>query len=373
METNARYLLVGLLALAAIAGGFVFVYWLNTAGGLGQSTLYVVRFDTPVPGLLKGSAVLFNGLRVGELIDMRLNPARPHEIMASIAVDAQTPIRADTTVTLSFQGLTGVASIVLEGGASNAPPLPAQPGKPPLLVASVAASQDTMQAARQALQRFDQILADNAAPLKNAIAKLSNFSDALARNSDRIDKIAAGLEQTFGAREEETSLANYGLSPPDRFPPIAEVPQGQLVVAQPTTLIVFDTQRILVRSGGAITPEFEGARWSDTIPLLVQATMVRAFENAGYRHVSAPIEGLAAYDQLLVDIRDFTITTGPQAAAHVELGAKILDENGEIAGAQTFQASADVSAGNATNAAAALDESFREVATQLVLWALGVI
>jgi phospholipid/cholesterol/gamma-HCH transport system substrate-binding protein len=230
-----------------------------------------------------------------------------------------------------------------------------------------------MQAARQALQRFDQILADNAAPLKNAIAKLSNFSDALARNSDRIDKIAAGLEQTFGAREEETSLANYGLSPPDRFPPIAEVPQGQLVVAQPTTLIVFDTQRILVRSGGAITPEFVGARWSDTIPLLVQATMVRAFENAGYRHVSAPIEGLAAYDQLLVDIRDFTITTGPQAAAHVELGAKILDENGEIAGAQTFQASADVSAGNATNAAAALDESFREVATQLVLWTLGVI
>jgi phospholipid/cholesterol/gamma-HCH transport system substrate-binding protein len=275
-------------------------------------------------------------------------------------------------VTLSFQGLTGVASIVLEGGAPDAPPLPVQPGKPPLLVAGVAASQDTMQAARQALQHFDQILADNAAPLKNAIANLSNFSDALARNSDRIDKIAAGLEQTFGAQEEEASPANYGLSPPDNFPPITKV-QGQLVVAQPTALIVFDTQRILARSGGAISAEFEGARWSDTIPLLVQSTMVRAFENAGYPHVSAPIEGLATCNQLLIDIRDFTITAGPQTTAQVELEAKILDENGAIAGAQAFQASAPVSANTAASAAAALDEAFREVATNVVIWTLGVI
>ena len=373
METKSRYLLVGLLALAAIAGGFLFVYWLNTAGGLGQRTSYEIRFDAPVPGLLKGSAVLFNGLRVGELVDMRLDPSRPHEVMATIAVEAQTPVRSDTTVSLNFQGLTGVASISLEGGVPGAPPLAAPPDRPPLLVASVAASQDTMQAARQALQRFDQILADNSAPLKNAIANFSTFSDTLARNSDRIDKIAAGLEQTFGGEGEEPSPANYSLTAPSAFPPIAALPQGQLVVAQPTTLILFDTQRILVRSGGATTPEFEDARWSDTIPMLVQATIVRALENAGYRGVSPPIEGVTANNQLLIDIRDFTITPGPQAAADVEFGAKILDENGEIAGARTFQGAAQVSAGDAASAAAALDEAFRQATTELVTWTLGVI
>ena len=230
-----------------------------------------------------------------------------------------------------------------------------------------------MQAARQALQRLDQILADNSAPLKNTIANLSTFSDALARNSDRIDKIAVGLEQTFGGESEKPSPANYGLTAPKTFPPIATMPQGQLVVAQPTTLILFDTQRILVRSGSAINPEFEDARWSDTIPILVQATIVRAFENADYRQVNAPTDGLTANDQLLVDIRDFTITDDPRPDAQVELSAKVLDESGAIVGARTFQGSARVSATDAASAAAALDQAFREAASELVVWTLGVI
>ncbi len=65
METRARYVLVGAFTLAVIAAAFAFVYWLNTTGGLRERAFYRIRYQNSVSGLLVGSAVLFNGVRVG--------------------------------------------------------------------------------------------------------------------------------------------------------------------------------------------------------------------------------------------------------------------------------------------------------------------
>ena len=72
METQARYTLVGSFVLAAILAAFAFVYWLQNVGGLADRQLYKVRFQSSVSGLLKGSSVLFNGIRV-----VNLNNASP--------------------------------------------------------------------------------------------------------------------------------------------------------------------------------------------------------------------------------------------------------------------------------------------------------
>src|SRR5271157_3474544 len=111
MEIKARYVLIGLFTLAALVAGFAFVYWLETSGGLGKRTSYDVRFHNTVSGLLTGSAVLFNGIRVGEVAGLRLVPADPRLVDATISIDANTPVRADTEVSLEFQGLTGVAAV----------------------------------------------------------------------------------------------------------------------------------------------------------------------------------------------------------------------------------------------------------------------
>ena len=94
MEIRARYLLIGLFVLVVIAGGFGFVFWLNTTGGLAARTTYRVAFDGPVSGLLNGSAVLFNGLRVGEVTRLEFDPSNPHGVSALIAIDARVPVRA---------------------------------------------------------------------------------------------------------------------------------------------------------------------------------------------------------------------------------------------------------------------------------------
>src|SRR5438045_4165488 len=104
MEIRARYTLIGLFTLATVAAAFAFVYWLNHAGGLTQQTLYRARFENTVSGLLKGSAVLFNGIRVGEVVALELTPENPKQVTAVLSVNSETPVRADTTAGIEFQG-----------------------------------------------------------------------------------------------------------------------------------------------------------------------------------------------------------------------------------------------------------------------------
>ena len=117
METRARYALIGLFMLAVIAASFGFVYWLENKGGFSQRETYLVKFQGSVSGLLVGSAVLFNGLRVGEVTELGLKADAPQDVTAMIAVERGTPIRSDTVVSIETQGLTGGGAVALKGGS----------------------------------------------------------------------------------------------------------------------------------------------------------------------------------------------------------------------------------------------------------------
>jgi phospholipid/cholesterol/gamma-HCH transport system substrate-binding protein len=195
METRAPFVIVGAFVLA-IAAVFGFVYWLNNARGIGKRDTYHVVFNGPVPGLLVGAAVLFNGIRVGEVTSLELVADRPRDVHATIAVAERTPVRADTKVGLEFQGLTGVPVVSLEGGEDAS--APAVQGA---LIAEKGAGQGMTQAARDALRKVDAVLSENAAPLHDAITNLSTFTAGLARNTPKLDGIVAGLETDDGRRD----------------------------------------------------------------------------------------------------------------------------------------------------------------------------
>ena len=208
METRANYIIVGLFTLAVIAGVFGFVYWFHNIGGTGERALYKIEFQEPIGGLRNGATVSFNGIRVGEVIELSLNPNHPTGAVATISVIKNTPVRADTKVGLDYQGMTGIATLALRGGAFDAPPLVAQDGKVPALVAERGASQDLMMAARDAIQRIDNFIADNEESFGNSLRNIESFSAALSRNSDKVDRIMAGLgnlvsdgRRTLGAIE----------------------------------------------------------------------------------------------------------------------------------------------------------------------------
>ena len=59
--------------------------------------------------------------------------------------------------------------------------------------------------------------------------------------------------------------------------------------------------------------------------------------------------------------------------AEIEFAAKIMSDNGRILGAKVFRATVPAKAMNAASAAAALDEAFGKCATELVIWAAGIM
>jgi len=372
MEIRARYVLVGLFVVAMVAAGFGFVYWLHSTGGLAERAVYRVRFDNGVSGLRAGSAVLFNGMRVGEVTQLRISRDNPRQVVATIGVERGTPVRADTQVGIEVQGLMGSPSIALKGGAVAAPPLTGSDGETPVLSADLSAGQDTMQAAREALRRLNDILTDNADPLRSAIANIDTFSGALARNAPRLDEIVEGLLRLTGGGTKP-SPRRFDLTAPRSFPAALKIPSGQLVVADPSVVVALDTQKILIQSDAGEGPSAAEAQWSDSIPKLVQARIVQSFENASYMRVARPLDGFAADRQLLIDIRQFQVLSSAGPAAEVELSAKLVGDNGRIAAARIFRASVPVTPADAAVAAAALDQAFGKVATELVVWTLAAM
>ncbi|MGA2568135.1 MAG: MlaD family protein [Pseudolabrys sp.] len=198
METRANYVIIGLFTLAVVFGVFGFVYWFQNIGGTSERAYYSVVFDGSVSGLRTGATVLFNGIRVGEVTDLKLNPQRPKQVVAVLSIDKLVTVRRDTEVGLEFQGLTGIASVALGGGSPAAPALVGSKDNPPQLMAGPGAAQDVTQGARDTLRRIDDFIEQNQEAFHNALANLDKFSQALARNSDRIDNITEGL-QTFAA------------------------------------------------------------------------------------------------------------------------------------------------------------------------------
>jgi phospholipid/cholesterol/gamma-HCH transport system substrate-binding protein len=199
METKANYVLIGLFTLAVVVGVFGFIYWFQSIGTGGERATYRVVFDGSVSGLRTGANVLFNGLRVGEVADLRLNPDNPAQVLATISVDAKTPIRADIRAGLNFQGLTGIANLSLSGGSMDQPALAPKDGAPPLLYADPSASQDVTEAARQLIKRIDGLVAENQESLHKSLVTIEAVTDSLkttlARNSDRFDNVMIGLEK----------------------------------------------------------------------------------------------------------------------------------------------------------------------------------
>jgi len=374
METRAPYALIGLLVLAAIGAVFGFVYWLNNTGGLNKRTVYHVRFENTVSGLLPGAAVLFNGIRVGEVTDLQLSSDNPRQVLAKIAIATNTPVRADTHVGLEFQGLTGVPVIALVG-RSNAPSTwSTAPGEPPVLTADPSAGLSMTQAARDALRRVDTVLAENSEPLRETIANLKTFSAALARNSDRLDGIVAAVERMTGGGPAVAPPIIYDLTAPRAFPPIDKVPAGLLAVLEPTAIIMFDTQKILVRPSGTEGPTFTTARWSDNLPKLLHARIIQSFENANLlRTVTRATEGLTADYQLFIDIRSFQLSMTAEPVADVEFAAKILSNDAKIIEARIFRATVPVKPADAAGTAAALNEAFGKVIVELVPWTLSAM
>ncbi len=213
MDTRANYALIGLFTLLVVAAGFFFVYWFAVSETGQERRAIRIVFQGSVAGLSRGSSVNFNGLRVGEVAELRLQPDDPGTVIARVLIDASTPVRADTRARLEYQGLTGVAQVSLTGGSRAAPPLAARDDEPiPTIVADPSDFQDLIESARDiaratadTLERINAMVDENGDTITATVSNVEQFSRALSDNAPAIDNF---LGQVGAAAERIGPLAD---------------------------------------------------------------------------------------------------------------------------------------------------------------------
>src|SRR6204780_2022175 len=196
METRANYVLIGSFTLAVIAAAFGFVLWFQSLHPTKARSPLRVIFEGPATGLRNGASVNFNGIRVGEVVSVKLD--NPRRVVARAMVENNAPVRKDTLLGLEFQGLTGVAAISLKGGDENAPPVSLGDDGIPVLTADPNALQDVTEAIRGTLQNINRVVADNQEAVKNSLHNLEIFTGSLSRNAEKIDDVMAKVDGVMG-------------------------------------------------------------------------------------------------------------------------------------------------------------------------------
>jgi phospholipid/cholesterol/gamma-HCH transport system substrate-binding protein len=196
METRANFVLIGSFTLAVIAAAFGFVLWFQSLHTTKLRSPLRIVFEGPAAGLRNGGSVNFNGIRVGEVISVKLD--NPRRVVALAMVENNAPVRKDTLVGLEFQGLTGVAAISLKGGEETAPPVPLGEDGIPVLTADPNALQDVTEAIRGTLHNINRVVADNQEAVKNSLHNLETFTASLARNAQRIDDVMLKVDGVMG-------------------------------------------------------------------------------------------------------------------------------------------------------------------------------
>jgi phospholipid/cholesterol/gamma-HCH transport system substrate-binding protein len=211
METKANTALIGAFTLVVLALGFVFVYWLARSAGETANAPLTVIFEDPVTGLSVGSQVVFNGIKIGDVKTLDLDPKNPKVVIAGLAVQPKPSVKADTTVTLGFQGLTGVGYIEMAGGSPDLPPI-WQAQRNPTIIATRSSMQDLLSGARTILSRADQTIqklqetvSDNSDDISLAVLDLRKFTSALADNSGGIKDLVANASAASKALANATT------------------------------------------------------------------------------------------------------------------------------------------------------------------------
>ena len=203
METKANYVIVGIFTLAAILAAFGFVYWTAAIGDRGETIELRIRIPGSASGLSRGSAVLFNGVKVGDVRRVFIDIDNPAVAIAETLVDRHTPITRATQADIGIAGLTGTANIELKGSDIKEPSLldeAEESGTVAEITANPSAVTNLLQTAQNIFKRADTVLsqvegfvAEVRGPLTQTVTNAQKFSDGLARNADGIEKFLASV------------------------------------------------------------------------------------------------------------------------------------------------------------------------------------
>ena len=201
MEPRAHHVLIGSFTILAAAAALLFALWLGKGPGAAQQRYYTVIFNEAVRGLSVGSEVQYNGIKIGEVTALELDPRDPRRVLAGVRVDGHVPIKKDIKARLALTGITGTSVIEFSAGSPESPDLVATDGGDPVIVASpspiaklLEQTASNLSDIREIILQAKQILSpDTIQNLRQTVAHLEKASGAIASQDDNIKVLVSEL------------------------------------------------------------------------------------------------------------------------------------------------------------------------------------
>lgn len=221
METRANYVLLGGVTVAAVLLLMLFSMWLARASFNREFSTYDIVFDGPARGIGAGTEVRFNGIRVGEVRSLFMDPGQETNVVARIRIGATWPVRVDSEVQLEPIGLTGLNLIQISSGETTSPLLRKHVGGTPPRINAKAAALDALLDSGQDIARNaseavagakDMMTPANAAKFERILTNLEQISRTLAAERGVISNAASAAEELrvsarqFAAASREVEL-----------------------------------------------------------------------------------------------------------------------------------------------------------------------
>ena len=119
MERKAHYALLGTFVLVSLTALLAFTAWLSDAQFDKKYDNYEISFRGGVQGLSEGTEVRFNGLKVGDITELRIDPNDNNSVIVDIQVESNTPVDFESIGRMEPLGLTGLNYIQIIPGGPN--------------------------------------------------------------------------------------------------------------------------------------------------------------------------------------------------------------------------------------------------------------
>jgi phospholipid/cholesterol/gamma-HCH transport system substrate-binding protein len=225
METKAHHVLIGAFTLVVLILGLLFALWLGKSSLSKQHHYYDVVFTEAVTGLSTGSPVQYNGIQVGQVSQLKLDPKDARKVIARIQVAADTPIKTDTRAKLGLLGLTGSAFVQLTGGApdsallmpTTANPVPIIKSENSALTKLLASGSDVVTNLNGILDRLGKLVSqDNVDHINRTLKHIDQTTTALAAERDDLRTLITQAAQASKQLNEALTGANQLVNGPGR-------------------------------------------------------------------------------------------------------------------------------------------------------------
>ena len=217
MENRAYALITGIFTILLSVAIVLSFIWFR--GDNKTFSKYLVISKFPVNGLNRQAPVRFRGVEIGKVDDISIDRQDTQNILVRVSIDESVPITHGTFAQIGYQGLTGIAYIVLDDDGSNTQPLRTDDGNLARLEVRgnvfddlAQSSKALLQQASDLLDRLNKIASDgNQTRIENALVNLEKASAELQPALQSIPQLTEQAKKFLGEDNQKSlrnSLAN---------------------------------------------------------------------------------------------------------------------------------------------------------------------